>query len=254
MRTFSAYHNIKVDGDEYTRGFAGLDWFPSKAASAQKERYETDIVAFLDRLADSWTGWAVLTEIFYRSQTMTIRPFHPTPQTGPINAYAQADDTAAATLKDTAERGPHGEMVKNGAVGTGTGSNTVVRFSKETWTGPSAPVGAGASADEILLHEMIHGLRQMAGRSVRESVNGNPGMDNYEEFAAITISNIYRSERGISGLRKDHQNFSPLTGPTTDPTVFKSTYSQYLSFMDTEQPRLCKNLRQVNCAFNPLKF
>lgn len=254
MRTFSSYHNIKIDGDEYTSGFLGLDWFPSTAAAAQKQRYETEIVASLDRLADTWSGWAVFTEIFYRSQTMTIRPFHPTKQTGPINAYAQADDTAAATLKDTAERGNDGNVVKGGVVGTGTGSNTVVRFSKETWTGPSAPTGAGAAPDEILLHEMIHGLRQMQGRSVRESVNGNPGMDNYEEFAAITISNIYRSEKGIPGLRRDHQDFSPLAGPTTDPTVFKSTYRQYLSYMDIEQPRLCNNLRQINCGFNPLRF
>jgi hypothetical protein len=139
-------------------------------------------------------------------------------------------------------------------VGTGTGSDTVVRFSKETWTAPDAPTGAGASPDEILLHEMIHGLRQMQGRSVRESINGNPGMDNYEEFAAITISNIYRSESGIAGLRRDHKDFSPLSGPTTDPTVFRSTYRQYLLNMDIEQPRLCQNLRQVNCSFNPLKF
>jgi hypothetical protein len=254
MRSFSSYHNIKIDGDEYTSGFLGLDWFPSTAAAAQKQRYETDIVASLERLADTWSGWAVLTEIFYRSRTMTIRPFHPTEQTGPINAYAQATDTAAATLKDTAERGNDGKVVQGGVVGTGTGSDTVVRFSKETWTGPSAPAGAGASPDEILLHEMIHGLRQMQGRSVRESVNGNPGMDNYEEFAAITISNIYRSEKGIPGLRRDHQDFSPLSGPVTDPAVFKSTYGQYLSFMDIEQPRLCKNLRQINCPFNPLKF
>jgi Effector protein len=254
MRSFSSYHNIKIDGDEYTSGFLGLDWFPSTAAAAQKQRYETDIVASLERLADTWSGWAVFTEIFYRSRTMTIRPFHPTKQTGPINAYAQATDTAAATLKDTAERGNDGNVVPGGVVGTGTGSDTVVRFSKETWTGPTAPAGAGASPDEILLHEMIHGLRQMQGRSVRESVNGNPGMDNYEEFAAITISNIYRSEKGIPGLRRDHQDFSPLSGPATDPAVFKSTYGQYLSFMDIEQPRLCKNLRQINCPFNPLKF
>jgi hypothetical protein len=254
MRTFSSYHNIKIDGDEYTKGFLGLDWIPSPAASAQKQRYETEIVAALERLADTWAGWAALTEIFYRSQIMTIQPFHPTKQTGPINAYAQATDTAAATLKDTAERDKNGKVVEHGVVGTGTGSDTVVRFSQETWTGPGAPAGAGASPDEILLHEMIHGLRQMQGRSVREAVNGNPGMDNYEEFVAITISNIYRSEKGIPGLRKDHQDFSPLAGPTTDPAVFKSTYGRYLSNMDIEQPRLCRNLRQINCAFNPLKF
>jgi hypothetical protein len=136
-------------------------------------------------------------------------------------------------------------------IGEGTGSDTEIRFSPNTFAAPGAPTGPGAKPDEILLHEMVHGLRQMAGRAVFEQVAGNPGMDNYEEFAAIVISNVYRSESGIAQLRKDHAGFSPLTGPETAAATFKSTYETYLSNMGVEQFQLCQNLRRVRCAFNP---
>ncbi|MGC2657904.1 MAG: M91 family zinc metallopeptidase [Bryobacteraceae bacterium] len=253
MRTYHDVPNIKIDGDEYTSGFLGLDWAPSKDAKIQKQRYETDINAALERLANTWTGWAIITEIYYTQRQMVICPYHPTPQTGQFNAYAKPVDVKAATMKDTTALDDHGKLPPKDQriVGTGTGSNTIVRFSSTTFTGAGAPTGPGTSPDEILLHEMIHALRQMQGRMVRESVAGNPGMDNYEEFAAITISNIYRSEKGNTTLRADHWGFNPLTGPTVASSVFKSTYLSYLAHMNIEQPRVCQNLRQAKCAFNP---
>jgi hypothetical protein len=98
---------------------------------------------------------------------------------------------------------------------------------------------------------MVHGLRQMKGRAIFEQINGNPGMDNYEEFAAIVVSNVYRSELKIPQLRQDHHGFLPLTGPDTAAASFKTTYQQYLNDMAIEQPQLCRNLRRVPSAFNP---
>ncbi len=137
------------------------------------------------------------------------------------------------------------------AIGTGTGSDTEIRFSPSTFTAPGAPTGPGVRPDEILLHEMVHGLRQMKGRAIFEQINGNPGMDNYEEFAAIVVSNVYRSELKIPQLRQDHHGFLPLTGPDTAAASFKTTYQQYLNDMAIEQPQLCRNLRRVPSAFNP---
>jgi len=254
MQTFSKCHNIKIDGDEFTSGFLGLDWFPSSSSAGQKHRYESDIQATLERLMKAWTGWAVITEIFYSGKTMVIQPYHPTKETGTFNAYAMPTDWAAATLKDTAVRDQFGNAPALGqprTIGTGVGSNVVVRFSASTFNAPGAPNGPGTSPDEILLHEMIHGLRQMRGRMVREPLTANPNMHNYEEFAAITISNVYRSEMNLSPLRSDHTNFAPLTGPTTNLATFKSTYQQWLIDLDIEQPTLCKNIRNVRCAFNP---
>jgi hypothetical protein len=58
---------------------------------------------------------------------MIIKPYHPTPQTGQFNAYAQATNLAAATMKDTTALDSHGNLPAPGQariIGTGTGSDT----------------------------------------------------------------------------------------------------------------------------------
>ena len=69
---------------------------------------------------------------------------------------------------------------------------------------------------------------------------------------AIVVSNIFRSESGVAQLRLDHQAYHELTGPTATSAGFKAAHSQYLSYMNIEQPRLCDNLRKVRAPFNPL--
>src|SRR6266853_1127061 len=329
MQRFQLVPSIAVDGDEFTSGFLGLDWLPSAEASANKRNYETAVLTILTGLMRTWTGWAVMTEIFGSPKKMVIRPYHPTPK-DPFNAYAAAQDARASTIQGTpvaggkgygsatnnstvitgqnfyagyrikiqgsrlgkpyamhykyrldnptkitllaysipefpddsnqvkweGDTGPiswiiEGSPGQPAAIGTGTGSDTEIRFSPNTFTAPGAPAGPGARPDEILLHEMVHGLRQMKGRAIFEQINGNPGMDNYEEFAAIVVSNVYRSELKIPQLRQDHHGFLPLTGPDTAAASFKTTYQQYLNDMAIEQPQLCRNLRRVPSAFNP---
>jgi hypothetical protein len=324
MQQFSLIPNIVVDGDELAPGGS-----PSPAALTSKRDYEAGVMTMLTGLLHTWTGWAVMTEVFGKRKKMFVRPYHANPQNGLYNATAGALDVQAATMQGTTAAGgygygsatkgsrvvtgtrfyqgfriklqgtDHGQpysvsfkfhldsptqvtllaysssfgddssdvkwegdtgsirwIIEGGptqapVVGTGTGSDTEIRFSPGTFAAPGAPTGPGAKPDEILLHEMVHGLRQMAGRAVFEQVAGNPGMDNYEEFAAIVISNVYRSEQGITQLRKDHTGFDPLSGPEATLATFKTTYQSYLLDMGIEQPQLCKNLRRVVCAFNP---
>jgi hypothetical protein len=242
--------NIVIDGDEFPAG------------SPDRTNHETGILRQLDRLITTWAGWAVITETYYlgrQGRKMTILPYHPTPATGVCNATARATDLAAATLRGTTALGPQGQLPAPGqprVVGTGTGSDTILNYNPQTFSvGAACATGPGATADEILLHEMVHGVRQMAGRSVRESVTGNPGMDNYEEFVAILVSNIYRSEQGGTQLRADHAGFAALTGPTTNPQTFYNSHGRFVGYISTEQPRLVQNLRQVRpVAFNPLLF
>jgi hypothetical protein len=255
MQTFNQCANIEIDGDEHTSGFLGLHWFPSAGASATKEHYEADVLTSLKRLVGRYIGWCVINEIFYqRPRKMTILPYHPT-ASDPVNAYASPTDRAAATMKDTTALDSQGNLPgpgKDRIVGTGAGSSSIINFTPSIFSsGPGGPSGPGATADEILLHEMLHALRQMTGRAVREAVSGNPGMDNYEEFAAIVVTNVYRSELGLPQLRRDHHGFLALTGPTATTAGFKAAFSQYLNFMDVEQPRLCNNLRQARVGFNP---
>ena len=255
MQVFQACKNITISGDEFTSGFLGLHWFPSANSSANKSHYENDVVAGLTRLVKTYIGWCVINEIFFLStRKMLIIPYKPTPTGGAFNATATADDLRAATMKDTTALSGTGQLPApdDRVVGTGTGSDTTIRFSPSIFAGVAgAPTGPGATPDEILLHEMLHGLRHMMGRAVKEGVVGSPGMDNYEEFAAIVVSNMFRSERGLTQLRKDHHGFIPLTGTLASTAGFKSAFSSYLTYMSMEQPRFCHNLRQAGLAFNP---
>src|SRR5258708_39482231 len=106
MRDYTQCRNIRIDGDEYTEGFLGLDWFPSGTSSRKKDHFEVGVVRVLDLLRKTMVGWSVLIEIYYLpKRTMFIRPYHPTPAAGVCNATATPSDPAAATLRDTTALG-----------------------------------------------------------------------------------------------------------------------------------------------------
>jgi hypothetical protein len=76
----------------------------------------------------------------------------------------------------------------------------------------SRVLGSGnQSADEILLHELLHAARYMRGLLMMIPMNG--GYGNQEEFLAQVIENIYRSEKGRSPI-----NYGGA--PMSDPSGF----------------------------------
>jgi hypothetical protein len=89
---------------------------------------------------------------------------------------------------------------------------------------------AGADADEVLLHEMLHAYRALAGHVRMDACQVAPDKqyDNIEEFWAIVVTNVYLSEKGKTLLRQDHASFVPLkpawrtsAGFLTDPDLLK---------------------------------
>jgi hypothetical protein len=55
----------------------------------------------------------------------------------------------------------------------------------------------GSLPDTVLLHEMIHGLRQIQGRDNKWPMTGSVrDYENEEEFLAIQITNVYTSSKG----------------------------------------------------------
>src|SRR5262249_2212673 len=119
-----------------------------------------------------------------------------------------------------------GGVLPGNSVGTGTGSDVLIRYSPDTWKGASADK-PGSDGPEILFHEMCHGVRQMNGKMYCSSMADNPGYDTYEEFFAIVVSNMYRSEKGMNVLRKDHGGFQPLPPELTDPDKFLQSGSNW---------------------------
>jgi hypothetical protein len=256
MRTYNQCANIVIDGSEYTKGFLGLDWLPSSQAKLNEKRYEDWITYQLNLIIKKWVGWSVLSEVFSKGRSgrkMYIRQYEPTKK-DPINAYAAPLDPQAATLKGAPQKYCGGDNAGKDISGTpdGTGTGTDVEIRYTPWLFTAASGGPGTNdPDEVLLHEMLHGLRQMAGVSMCGTQTKR--YDTSEEFVAILVTNIYRSEAGRPNLRADHSFNSALSPALSNPANFLNQHRTDLSLMRGEQPNLFAKLQGLkHIAFNPI--
>jgi len=255
MRIYNKCGNIIIYGDEYKKGFLGLDWVPSATSEANAQRYEEWVVYELNLILSRWSGWCVLSEVFSMNRNgrkMSIKPYSPTPD-DPLNAYAAPLDPQAATLKGAPQKfggGPQaGKDIPGAPPGTGKGSDVEIRYTP--WLFRPGIGGPGTNdPDEILLHEIVHGLREMSGLYFPGTKTQR--FDTSEEFVAILVSNIYRSETGRPGLRADHSFNSMLSPALSDPAAFANTFHTDLSLMQQEDQNLFFKLRGLSTIpFNP---
>ena len=78
--------------------------------------------------------------------------------------------------------------------GTGTGSAVDLYF----WSAhPLGLRGHTYSEDDVLLHELVHALRMVSGVEYGQPVTGGGGYGNQEEFLAVLVANMYRSNKGL---------------------------------------------------------
>ena len=211
-----------------------------------------------------------------------------------LNAGAVADDQQAGTvpgklpdeLPDWVYKliaatppGPERDKLVKSYQGTGTGSSSSLSFTAQDWSPASTHVGLDAD-DETLLHELVHSLRQAKGQEdpdrlkapfpvLRGGEKTSAGMDTpqnslsqiydtLEEFTAILITNIYRSENGRQGLRRDHlvdkdmnhqPLFPPLTNPRTFLTVWRCSSSSFRRNSRTSATRSRRSIaRSTHCS------
>lgn len=174
--------------------------------------YEHEVRVQLDRMHRARTGRALLTEIRKRTGTHTLMivPYNNHKED---NAYASPakNDWQHATKKGGLER--YNGNVKNSPYdkkaghdvdetglavlgadgkaiqGLGGGTNSVVTYSPTTWykhihDDKGHKNSSGAQPDEILLHEMVHAVRQMRG--IAESLYVGSLYDTEEEFFAFS--------------------------------------------------------------------
>jgi Effector protein len=270
--------NIRVDADELLKPSTAMPSFIQNDLKTAAPAYERDTVNLLEQLRNTWTAWAVIAAISaigkQNGRKMTIKPFNKFDKDFNLdqNAYAAPVNGTAATPRgkpmEACSADPN-TGVKAGQVltdpqgkpyiGTGAGSDTEIRYNALMWTQPAdstGPARPGVDADEILLHEMIHGLRQMRGQSQCSGTWDNPGYDTREEFVAILVSNLYRSEKLRSGLRSDHHGFAQLSPAMSDANTFLTTgnNTDYIHNMFEEDLVFSKNLAKVQCRFNPVKL
>jgi hypothetical protein len=140
-------------------------------------------------------------------------------------------------------------MVRDGPPGTGSGSDVVIHITPLDHVLSLAIPGDWP--DEVLLHECVHALRMQKGKNL--CLGLDEGYDTVEEFYAILIANIYRSECRRRELRAHHGPKVPLRAPLTNEGAFYARWKAEIDQLVKEMPQLCKALAAVRCAFNPIR-
>ena len=108
--------------------------------------------------------------------------------------------------------------------------------------------------DEVLLHEMVHALRDMQGLS--DPVPTTPRYKNEEEFLAIVVTNVYISKKsGNKLLRRDYQRVGALEPPfnTSDGFLTDDENREILEYYAKYWQPVFGQLGNTNTAFNPFR-
>jgi hypothetical protein len=221
MRTYGPSGNIIVNGSADARHIAH-----------DPDRFETGTLRLLTALDESETGHAIVSPIVRaRSRTVTI-------------VFGDRLDWCGARPLDPAQAGPGGH-----------GSDVEIEFSTNRWNTLGVPLDlgdAGASPDELLLHELVHALHMVRGGVVRE-----PAEDSFEyreDFYAILITNIYSSNLNRR-LRRDHQSYSAIS--ESEAITLYSRHYLEIETLSEERPGLgfltFQRLSRVIAGFNPIR-
>lgn len=257
MKYFPHVPNLFINGDGFLNGFLNLRWFPSDAAKRQVDEYEKKVAALLFKLWGTYSSAWVLYEIAVaRHKRVDIKPpqFAPDEFTanttgGDVDAKTGTPngDYVAATKKGAPGKMCLPDRKADDVPGTGQGADAVLAFRPDRWTGGEGP---GSAADEILIHELVHVSRTVRG--VRNTCFGAPrGWDDYEEFVAITLCNVFSSETRRK-LRFGHYGFKPLPGAETSSADFLKKYAHYLAPIPGDHPHLFAALKKASgIPFNP---
>jgi hypothetical protein len=112
-------------------------------------------------------------------------------------------------------------------------------------------------ADQTILHEMVHAMFSMHGKSTAGMVN--LGWEGDFEFNAIQVENVYRSEKGVKKMRASHADdtaFMDDTENLLDHTEIHPAPRILLGRFKRYEPEVFGQLAlipQAKAKFNPFR-
>jgi hypothetical protein len=251
--------------------------------------HEKAVLEQLDKLWNTWTGWAVLRGVIDTGKTVTIVPFTK------ADEKAMGDHPAYARAKSGLDAAPRGVVPFKGREddplteederyddawfpGTGNGSDSEIHYSpkevhhtciyRETATGPCLylfpPLNSDPNhSDALLVHELTHSLREMRGQ-FNQIPTRNPRNVNEEEYFALLMQNIYDSEKGFTYLRAEYTptRLMDKAEATSEAFLGKGKRPVGMRLLDNrrlvmkftlECAELCRNIMvHVQAKFNPI--
>jgi hypothetical protein len=233
----------------------------------QKQRYQSIIVQHLQTIERYESGRALLTEIVRgKPRRLSILPDSFEDAFG-LQTRTSGSPPTDITLKGQPVLDADGNRV--GGIGTGKGGAAEIRFDPDKYgtpyqedplthvaTGTGRLSGPGINPDETLFHEMVHASRVLNGVVDLRSVN--QGYENRDDFLAVTLTNIYLSEKSSQNkLRTGHVGRRVMDNPAkfldNDENVDPSPRQQMQDFQDN-QKNFFRDVAGIGRAsFNPVR-
>jgi len=253
------YMGLIIDG----RGLGG---------NLPAQTYEKQVLTLLRRIRATLTGRALFRELRrHRQHIVRIRPSETDKDVGPHRneARSRAKDWQRAMARNQPMLYSDGSPWAGNVTGTGRGSDTTVFFTPSGYGYPLTVLKsdqaviakflcemqlAGAQADEVLFHELVHAMRQIRGLIYL----GIPrdGFQNEEEFIAILLTNIYSSEThrpprsNHVDLRCEADDTDAAFLPELTPPTYRSLT---IGKLILQQKEIALEIGTVPADFNPIR-
>ena len=285
-------NKIWINGESVMRFGTNAIEMAHRNNHGQATNYEVSIVQLLDVIGRKQTGNIILEEIIREMEVsghiLIITPYtehHGNAFTAPLSNAdllfttphgrpVRNNDGVVLNYRRDDPRTPQIEHPGNPMIGRGGGGNIRILFNPGDYGHHhfTSAETAGFRPDEILLHELFHARRQMAGQEERVPMGHH--FDNQEEFYAVMVTNIYSSECGAMLLRGSHvlpyfmgalgepgtiNDFTPpdftsiggRPGTTAAQDFVRRNQALIHDFCSSE-PNLSNRIGRVNVHFNPI--
>jgi hypothetical protein len=252
---------------------AAIDELREFVQEEEKRNFEAGVRKTLERIGSRDSGRAVLNEVGRQSHRVTITPYLPSDYRWTNGSARPLDGNwTDATRRHWLIRDNDGEPMryKNGDRtwdrGTGAGADAIIEFTtpglmrvliddlavKKKWSA-GGDRHSLAFADEILVHELVHAIRITAGFSVDRRVPRQPRYGTMEEFFAIVVANVYRSECGRGGVRNaNHGEWETMQ--ISGEYFLKWHFNRaHLRQFRRDHPNLAAELHEIDTYFNPFR-
>ncbi|MCL2713376.1 MAG: hypothetical protein FWD68_01955 [Alphaproteobacteria bacterium] len=238
----------------------------------QAQAYEKQVLTLLKRIRTTLTGRALFRELRrYRKHIVRIRPSETDKDIGPNQneARSRAKDWKRAMARNQPMLYNDGSPWAGNVSGTGRGSDTTVFFTPSGYGYPLTVLKsdqaiiakllcelqlAGAQADEVLFHELVHAMRQIRGLVFLGLLRD--GFQNEEEFIAILLTNIYSSEThrpprsNHLDLRCEADDTDAVFLPELNPPTYRSLT---IGKLVLQQQEMALEIGAVPADFNPIR-
>jgi hypothetical protein len=218
---------------------------PNVGAPITAERWMSEVRRLLRRIEGTKVGPMLLSEIRRYNRWVSIEPYWSS-----LSHLSYMNNICSA--RATPVRLPRGTRMVDSVV-----QISPERLAQGTPCATRRRGGATADDHEILFHELVHAMRMVSDKwgAMNRLGGGLRDQDNFEEFVAVLVTNIYASHNGKPFVRAGHRDHSRMRGDLADSFRFFEISTQAYPLIKqfyADHPNLGALLTTVEVPFNPI--